>query len=609
MSIFTKVAMNVLLNNSHPEIERKQCWNLHPHREQCTDCKDICPYGEDIFSRPNLVKDWDPCTDCGLCVSVCRARCIIPSTEQVQRDLAPATSDNDTVWIGCEKSTRHNDLVRACVGALSWEALAYLALNKKLVLDLTPCGECENDLCAQMLRNNLTRLVEFLGEPLFNARFTLAYQPEDAPYEAKELSRREMFTHMSDSSKNGTKQLLRRLPVLQDDEENRIQPFRYALSERVKQLILERVRAVSVNASIFALSALDELCRKTGKKRPNPELAEALESGFEAFYAAVDDDILLQKEVIQAQRLVGLSRSMIKDTRSRIELIGKMLGIKKSELQQMEQQCHTDMANIDLRLRKSTEGLETLSRRLCREARGWMDIFLSRMKQELTALGSSQPTSILQKHLQFYLSDHIRQAILACLGAHRPQMEKCLREYAQGFSQESLRGIGEGQLQDVSIQLADISWTSVDTAAFAINTGSELLFGTESQMHGIISGISTLVGGFWRESKMKTRQQDILQPLLEKFPDISEDVFAQLENAYAQMSKAACNRLAEMFRSQMDISLEALEQAQKVLQNEDLREEELKEQLSVTGEILDRAERLLDSTGIGADPAGREEAL
>ena len=188
-------------------------------------------------------------------------------------------------------------------------------------------------------------------------------------------------------------------------------------------------------------------------------------------------------------------------------------------------------------------------------------------------------------------------------------MEKCLREYAQGFSHESLRGIGEGQLQDVSIQLADISWTSVDTAAFAINTGSELLFGTESQMHGIISGISTLVGGFWRESKMKTRQQDILQPLLEKFPDISEDVFAQLENAYAQMSKAACNRLAEMFRSQMDISLEALEQAQKVLQNEDLREEELKEQLSVTGEILDRAERLLDSTGIGADPAGREEAL
>lgn len=236
MSIFTKVAMNVLMNNSHPQIDRKQCWNLHPHKEQCTDCKDICPYGEEIFSRPNLAKDWDPCIDCGLCVSVCRTRCIAPSTEQVQHDLAPATSDNDTIWIGCEQSSRHNDLVRSCVGAMTWESLAYLALNKKLVLDLTPCGNCENDRCAKLLRDSLTRLVEFLGEPLFNARITLAYQPDEAPYEAKELSRREMFAHMSDSSKNGAKQLLRQLPVLQDDEDNRIQPFRYALNERIKQL-------------------------------------------------------------------------------------------------------------------------------------------------------------------------------------------------------------------------------------------------------------------------------------------------------------------------------------------------------------------------------------
>ena len=131
MGFFTKAAMNALMNNTHPEIERSQCWNLHPHREQCTLCKDICPYGEDIFSRPNLVKSWDPCSDCGLCVSVCKTRCITPSEEQVQRDLSAAGADADTIWIGCERSARHNDLVRPCVGALCWEALAYLALHKK----------------------------------------------------------------------------------------------------------------------------------------------------------------------------------------------------------------------------------------------------------------------------------------------------------------------------------------------------------------------------------------------------------------------------------------------------------------------------------------------
>ena len=75
MGFFTRTAMDALMKTSHPEINRRQCWNLHPHRKPCTTCKDICPYGEEIFTRPNLVKDWDPCTDCGLCVSACRSGC------------------------------------------------------------------------------------------------------------------------------------------------------------------------------------------------------------------------------------------------------------------------------------------------------------------------------------------------------------------------------------------------------------------------------------------------------------------------------------------------------------------------------------------------------
>ena len=179
MGFFTRTAMDALMKTTHPEINRRQCWNLHPHRKPCTTCKDICPYGEEIFTRPNLVKDWDPCTDCGLCVSACRSGCIAPSPEQVQRDTAAADSDSDTIWIGCEKSTRKNTVVRSCICALSWEALAYLALNKKIVLDLTPCGQCENDLCAEQLRKELTRLVDFFGQPMFEARFSLAYEEKE----------------------------------------------------------------------------------------------------------------------------------------------------------------------------------------------------------------------------------------------------------------------------------------------------------------------------------------------------------------------------------------------------------------------------------------------
>lgn len=235
MSIFTRYAMDALMKTTHPEVNRKQCWNLHPHRTPCTACKDICPYGDEIFTRPNLVKDWDPCTDCGLCVSACRSGCIAPSPEQVQRDISPADSDGGTIWIGCEKSTRKNTVVRTCVSAYSWEALAYLALNKKIVLDLTPCGECENDVCAEHLRAVLTRLVEFFGQPLFEARFTLAYELDDAPFHVKEYSRREMMEQVTSGSKKGTKQLLRMLPGLRSEDESS-QDFRLLLHQYTKQL-------------------------------------------------------------------------------------------------------------------------------------------------------------------------------------------------------------------------------------------------------------------------------------------------------------------------------------------------------------------------------------
>ena len=70
MGFFTRTAMDMLMKTTHPEINRRQCWNLHPHRKPCTECKDICPYGEQIFTRPNLVKDWDPCTELGLPVGL-----------------------------------------------------------------------------------------------------------------------------------------------------------------------------------------------------------------------------------------------------------------------------------------------------------------------------------------------------------------------------------------------------------------------------------------------------------------------------------------------------------------------------------------------------------
>ncbi|MCI2048033.1 MAG: 4Fe-4S dicluster domain-containing protein [Faecalibacterium sp.] len=234
MSIFTNMAMNAIMKTSHPTVDRRQCWNLRPHKEQCTDCMDICP--KHIFQRPGVVQDFLGCEDCGLCVSVCRSRCIAPSGEQVEHDMRPLDKDGDCIWIGCDRSARHNDVIGECVGSYTWEMLAYMALQKKLVLDLTPCAECDKPHCVEHVRKVAQRLAEFLGGPLFSARITLAEEPDQAPYHVKEYTRRQMMEHYTEGSKHTTLQLLRMVPGLQDEQRDHALDFRLMLNQRTKQL-------------------------------------------------------------------------------------------------------------------------------------------------------------------------------------------------------------------------------------------------------------------------------------------------------------------------------------------------------------------------------------
>ena len=257
-----QLAVGALMATSHPDINRNRCWNLRMHKERCSRCVDICPNGEKIFRRPGFVQDWSACTDCGLCVSACRTRCIAPSKEQLERDGGFADSTNDTVWIGCEQSQRQNDAIRDCVGAFSWEMLAYLALNKKLVLDLTPCGECENDACAENLRRTLQRLVEFFGEPMFNLRVALAYEPEEHPYTRREMNRREMMELATSTSRNTTRKMIGKLPVLQGDEGVHAFDSRLLLNERMKKIRDAAKTPIRYN---FYLPRVLENCYGCGK--------------------------------------------------------------------------------------------------------------------------------------------------------------------------------------------------------------------------------------------------------------------------------------------------------------------------------------------------------
>ena len=121
--------------------------------------------------------------------------------------------------------------------------------------------------------------------------------------------------------------------------------------------MLKRVLAFSDNAGIYALSALDEYCRKCALKRPNPELEQYLENAFLEFESAMQNEIVLQKDFIKTQRVLVLARAMSSDIRKRLEVIVSMLKLNQSQLEEVSRSCEEEHVNLHHTLKREEETL------------------------------------------------------------------------------------------------------------------------------------------------------------------------------------------------------------------------------------------------------------
>ena len=125
-----------------------------------------------------------------------------------------------------------------------------------------------------------------------------------------------------------------------------------------------------------------------------------------------------------------------------------------------------------------------------------------------------------------------------------------------------------------------------------------IIYLKENNIGSIVNAVTLVAGGILRESKVKKQQADIINPLLAKKEEISQSVHTRLAAIYDSLGDNACKRLEEIFKNQLNISIDALAQAQKVLKEEDIREEDLREKLKLADDILTRANNMLENTGI-----------
>jgi len=343
--------------------------------------------------------------------------------------------------------------------------------------------------------------------------------------------------------------------------------------ERITELTKERITAISPDISTFILSALDEICRKKDLKRPEPELADLLEMNFLEFESALQNDIILQKDIIKSSRAVSLAERLFSELRSRVNLIQNSLKANSDKLLANEEEFKNQNSELLKTVEKKKSEIALEIDAMKNESKGWLHHFLMRLKQELESIGTAVSVSDMERHFQFFMSDLIKSAVTLCVERHQKDISEKLTNFSNDISQEITQSAFGSVDAQIASSITDISWTKVDTTMFAIDfIGGEIL--------GPLMIVGQTIAGFVRQSTISKKQTEFMAPILQGFGSVINDAVNNIDSIYEQLKLSAIDKLDELFQSQIEVSLEAIEQARQISADEEVKAEQVVEYLN-----------------------------
>ena len=107
------------------------------------------------------------------------------------------------------------------------------------------------------------------------------------------------------------------------------------------------------------------------------------------------------------------------------------------------------------------------------------------------------------------------------------------------------------QMSEIAVNIADISWTRVDTASFVLTEGAYLL-GLTGQPAGLRP---KTIAGFAAGKPDEKKQVDLLKPVLDDFITLENQIYQQLHQAYDSFYEKACESLRIALRRRSKASM------------------------------------------------------
>jgi len=197
------------------------CKRVLYRKSTCSRCVNICPQNAiSLNPGPNINDD---CTDCGLCQVVCPTevfqnelssdRNLLSKVEGIYKnDRVQCSGDRKLLFFHCHRAEKQdrNSLFLHCLGRITTNIILGAALLgfDKIILTKGNCSQCHYHRGEKLIKNALTTSQVFL-ESKGITLFEIKIEEKEKCNEAV-LSRRDLFSMLSDKIKNSTASFVHR---------------------------------------------------------------------------------------------------------------------------------------------------------------------------------------------------------------------------------------------------------------------------------------------------------------------------------------------------------------------------------------------------------------
>lgn len=326
--------------------------------------------------------------------------------------------------------------------------------------------------------------------------------------------------------------------------------------ERVVGLVSGKLSSLFPGSPVFPISAL------------YPDDAR-----FQALRDHLSDVLLVDRDLVKLDRAaLGLLRAIERARGQLLRLDAALakdehrLGDERSRLERDDETLQQQVADKRAALLAEVEQLGEV-------AAGWMATFVDRLGEEVVLGLSRHSHEVLRKHFPFFLAERTRQAVSACIDAHRSEIDAALRRSLPRRPGDGLDLSAPDSLDGVDgVATPETAWTLADDIGM-LGTAAELvaplvgpLIAAVMIPLGLLQSLPGLAahGLLNRTAGETAKGRAFHEHVLQSLPELKASLGEQVRGLYRELALKLGERFDELWRGELEAAREVSAQARAV---------------------------------------------